>query len=207
MKARCASLLVPLVLACGAEAEPARQDPACGADAASVSVTSGEFSPVTVPDSECGATTTQESLELGLHVRECSALTYTSNPPSSGEHYPSWAAFREFTEAVPRGYWVHSLEHGAVAIVYRCSDCASEIEAARAMIAALPEESACAGTGAARRVVMTPDPLLDVRWAAAAWGFTLRSDCFEPTVFRDFVLAHIGRGPEDTCSPGLGLWQ
>ncbi|MFO7177913.1 MAG: DUF3105 domain-containing protein [Pseudomonadota bacterium] len=204
---RCVTLFSALVVACGAEPEPARQEPGCGADAESATVTSGEFSPVTVTESACGAVTTQESIELGLHVPECSSLTFSSNPPSSGKHYPSWAAFREFTEPVPRGYWVHSIEHGAVAILYHCSDCASELEAARAMIDALPEEASCAGTGAARRVVMTPDPLLDVRWAAAAWGFTLRSDCFEPEVFRDFVLEHIGRGPEDTCSPGIASWR
>jgi hypothetical protein len=156
-----------------------------------------------VPGSACGAVITQEPVPAMFvaHAPACSPLRYSSNPPSSGSHYARWADFQEFTEPVPRGNWVHSMEHQGVVLVYNCNDCAEEVEAAREFIASLPEDVACAPFSRLRRVILTPDPLLDVRWGAAAWGSTLRSDCFEPEAFALFVSEHSGQGPENSCSP------
>jgi hypothetical protein len=57
----------------------------------------------------------------GVHVPIGSQVEYDSNPPSSGPHYPIWAAFRVYTSPVPRPYYVHDLEHGAVVLVYNCA--------------------------------------------------------------------------------------
>jgi hypothetical protein len=103
---------------------------------------------------------------------------------------------------VPRGFYVHSMEHGAVVILYSCSDCDEEVAAAKAMIEALPSDSACS-EAVERRVILSPDPLLEARWAAAAWGFSLTSDCFEAEVFAAFVDVHYANGPEDLCGGGL----
>jgi hypothetical protein len=54
----------------------------------------------------------------------------------------------------------------------------------------------------ARRVVLTPDPLLDVRWGVSAWGHTLRADCVDDDRFRQFYLNHFGRGLEAECANG-----
>jgi hypothetical protein len=112
-----------------------------------------------------------------------------------------WTDFTHYEQPVARGNWVHSLEHGAIVVVYNCTDCDEEIAAAAEWVDTLPEDPTCAQYGRIRRVVLTPDPLLDVRWAAASWGYTLRSDCFEPDVFTDFTVAHVRRGPEDLCRP------
>jgi hypothetical protein len=195
---------------CGADAEPADAGGPgtggagnrCGADSFSVAGTTGEFPGEAAPSTQCGALVTREPVPAtAAHVPTCSTLSFASNPPSSGDHYGSWADFREFSAPVPRGYWVHSLEHRAVVIVYSCTDCEDEVEAARAWIETLPEDPLCAQHNRARRVILTPDPLLDVRWGAAAWGFTLRSDCFEPEVFTDFVTAYSAQGPENICVP------
>jgi hypothetical protein len=205
----CGALLV--LAGCGADAEP--KDPSgpgtggaasreCGADSFSVAGTTGEFPGEEAASSQCGALITREPVAAtAIHVPACSTLSFSSNPPSSGDHYGTWADFQEFSAPVPRGYWVHSLEHRAVVVVYNCADCADEVEAARAWIETLPEDPVCVPYNRARRVILTPDPLLDVRWGAAAWGFTLRSDCFEPEVFTDFVSAHGAGGPENICSP------
>lgn len=167
-------------------------------------VTTGFTEAVPVPGSACNAEVTQEELSEGLHVATCARTEYTTNPPSSGPHYPQWASFRIYDEPVARGHWMHSLEHGAVAILHACRDCGEEIQNAQALIADLPEDPICAlaGLPTPNRALMTPDPLLDVPWAAAAWGHTLRSDCFEVEIFREFALEHLGRGPENTCAPG-----
>jgi hypothetical protein len=43
---------------------------------------------------------------------------------------------------------------------------------------------------------MTPDPTLDVKFAAAAWGHTLRAPCFDAQAFAAFIAERKDKGPE-----------
>jgi hypothetical protein len=52
---------------------------------------------------------------------------------------------------------------------------------------------------------MTPDPKLDVPFAASAWGFTLRASCFDADAFRSFATKHNASGPEPLCGDGIDL--
>jgi hypothetical protein len=174
----------------------------CGSDSVSTAVTTGAHEPVPVEGSACDAVVTVEAQGGAGHIGPCTTIAYATNPPSSGVHYNTWAAFAIYDRPVARGYWVHSLEHGAIAFLHNCRNCEDEIEAAATVISELPEDPACVGQAAARRVLMTPDPLLDVPWAAAAWGVTLRANCFEPEVFRAFATEYYGQGREDTCAAG-----
>jgi len=54
-----------------------------------------------------------------------------------------------------------------------------------------------------RNFVVTPDPLLDTRFAASAWGFALRSTCFDLEQLGHFIDDHYGHAPEDLCSDGI----
>ncbi|HEY3499092.1 MAG TPA: DUF3105 domain-containing protein [Polyangiaceae bacterium] len=162
-----------------------------------------------VAKSSCGAVHDVFEIEGAAHVPNCSPVTYGTNPPSSGTHYGTWAAFRNYDTPLPRGFWVHSLEHGAVVISYSCSDCDAEIDAARAVIdEAGVDPLCCTETSCGSpvsRVILTPDPELDVPWAASSWGHTLRVDCFEPKVFAAFIDARRGHGAEGVCSDGADL--
>jgi len=156
----------------------------------------------------CAAVEQRHGIEGQTHVAECSAVHYGTNPPSSGDHYPVWAAFEIYSNPIPEGYWVHDLEHGAVVLSYNCPNgCDSDVAAAKDMLTALPADPLClaSGSSASRRSVMTPDPHLDVPFAASAWGYTLRAQCFDADVFRSFVTRHYGAGPEDLCADGLDL--
>ena len=104
---------------------------------------------------------------------------------------------------VPWGNLMHGLEHGAVAIVYNCGSagCADEVARAQAFIDALPLDTA-RGCSSTRRVILAPDPTLPVRWAASAWTWTLRADCFDETAFRQFYTDHYDHAPESICSGG-----
>ena len=138
------------------------------------------------------------------HLTACSAVSYDSNPPSGGNHYGVWAAFQRYDFAVPVGFLVHSLEHGAVVFWYNCPDgCADEVAQASAMIDSFPLDDLCAGTSAPRRAILVPSPDLDARWAASAWGFLEKADCFDEGVLRQFYGDHYGQGPEALCNaPG-----
>lgn len=203
---RTMSLVVALTLGCGGRGDeldgPSATDPplGCGSSSVSSAITTGFREALPVEGSRCGAEIREEKVGSFDHVSPCSSVTYSTNPPSSGDHYPSWAAYRVYDRAVARGFWVHSLEHGGVAILHNCDDCDDDITAARAFIDEMPEDPLCGATP--NRMLMTPDPLLDAPWAAAAWGFTLRSECFEPEVFRSFVDQRYGRGRENTCAEG-----
>ena len=204
-RARCVTLGIGLWLtACASDDPPPAPAEGCGFGSVSAAGTTGFSEPVPVPGSVCGAVVTQEADAAGQHVPECSVIRHSSNPPAVGAHYGSWAAYRTYDTPVPRGFWVHSMEHGAVVLLHNCSDCADEIAAAAALIDELPEDVSeqCLAAGVRRKVILTPDPALDVRWAAAAWRFTLRSDCFEPEVFRAFASEHYGQGTERSCVPG-----
>ena len=85
---------------------------------------------------------------------------------------------------------MHGLEHGAVEIVYNCGSegCPDEVARAQAFIDGLPLDSP--GCPSTRRVILAPDPTLPVRWAATAWTWTLRADCFDETAFNQFYVDH-----------------
>lgn len=156
-------------------------------------------------DSACGAVSEEQPLEGATHVPDCYPVSYQSNPPSSGDHYEHWAAHGVYRAPLPRGFWVHNLEHGAVVLTYNCADgCPDELTRAEQLLDELPSDPSCPG---GHRVLLVPDPLLDVRWAASAWGFTLRAGCFDPVAFRRFYTKHYAQAPEDVCSEGLELRQ
>lgn len=132
------------------------------------------------------------------HLTLCSTTCYQTNPPSSGNHYPVWPVYKTYDAPVPWGFLVHGLEHGAVIVSYNCPcGCPDEVAAAQAWIDALPMDTDCLTPP---RVVMAPDPHLDVRWAASAWTWTLREQSFDPAVFQAFFDAHYNKAPEEICS-------
>jgi hypothetical protein len=141
-------------------------------------------------------------------VTECSYVPYAeSNPPSSGPHYPIWAAFKTYAQPVPRGYLVHDLEHGAVVLTYNCPDgCPAEVAKAQAVIDAFVDpKCAGGGSGSTKRVTMAPDPLLDTTFAIAAWGHTLRATCVDAIAFDAFMRAHFDQATESFCSEGVDV--
>jgi hypothetical protein len=168
------------------------------------------LSEMEVEGSSCGAIRRTHRIEgYGHSTEPCLELSYGTNPPSSGTHYGIWPAYRVYETPIPRGFWVHGLEHGAVVIGYSCEDCEAEVERARDLVAALGPDPLCCTdascTGASTRLVLAPDPRLQTNWAAAAWGATLVADCFEEAVFQAFVELYRGRGPEAVCSSGVDV--
>jgi len=156
-------------------------------------------------DASCPAAIDSPPLIPAVHVPVGSAIPWCSNPPSSGWHYPIWAAYQAYDTPVPRGYYVHDLEHGAIVFLYNCGNagCPDVVAALHSAAAALPNDPLCdADAGVRVRAVITPDPLLDVPVAAAAWGWTYKAQCVDLAALTAFARQHYGQGPEDFCTNG-----
>jgi hypothetical protein len=162
-------------------------------------------------DASCPVEIDEPPLLPASHVPIPSDIQWDSNPPSSGPHYPIWAAYQAYTTPVPRGYYVHDLEHGGIVLLYNdkcadagCADVVSVVSALQAASDAIPDDPLCtsAGQGVRVRTVITPDPLIDAPVAAAAWGWVYKARCADLPTLRDFALTHYGHGPETLCGNG-----
>jgi hypothetical protein len=64
----------------------------------------------------------EEVADLGReHTTDIAGITYNSNPPTSGTHFPIWAKKGVYDRVLSDGYLIHSLEHGYVVISYDCT--------------------------------------------------------------------------------------
>lgn len=156
-------------------------------------------------ESSCDVTvTTNIPLPSAMHVPVCTPVEYATNPPSGGNHWPFWAAFKEYAAPVRREMYVHDLEHGAVVLAYRCAGaCPDVVEFLEAAMAKAKADPLCGIFDVPSRIVLTPDPLLDAPIAAAAWGATYVATCLDPASLAAFIVAHYAKSPENTCAPGV----
>ncbi|HEV7464733.1 MAG TPA: DUF3105 domain-containing protein, partial [Candidatus Dormibacteraeota bacterium] len=73
------------------------------------------------------------------HLAPPTKVTFAHNPPTSGCHYslsngqaPIAAGAYPYTATIPAEYWVHNLEHGYMAVLYRCPQgCDADFQALR----------------------------------------------------------------------------
>jgi hypothetical protein len=153
------------------------------------------------PAAACSVAVTAQPVVEGNHVPEGTALTYCTNPPSSGTHYSIWAAFKEYTSPVDMPYLVHSMEHGAVVLFYKCETACPEILAElRRLKDAMPKDPLCIDVNA--RIILAPSTTIPGRVAAAAWGATYVADCMDAPSLDAFMRDHYAKGPEDLCAAG-----
>lgn len=138
------------------------------------------------------------------HVPEGSAVSYNSNPPSSGPHYGSWANFQEYAQPVDDRFLVHALEHGAVLLLYDCEGvaCLPIVAALRKIREAIPTDPQC-DPSIRVRVILAPRPANDDTIAASAWGATYRASCVDTNSLVRFVIDNYGKAPESFCTPGI----
>lgn len=162
--------------------------------------------PSTTMIGSCDGMLKVEANGAAAHVPMGSPIEWTNNPPTGGDHFPIWGAWdREYAE-LPRGNYVHNLEHGGIVLLYRCdAGCpdvvAQLLDSARRM----PADSACASP-VTRRVIVTSDPLLPdgVQVAAVSWNHVFTAGCYDSYV-DTFASEHYGQAPEDFCTGGANL--
>ncbi len=158
-----------------------------------------------MPSGACGLTACAPEQLEARHVDTCSSIDWPTNPPTSGQHFPIWAAFQDYTEAVPRGFWLHSAEHSAVVLAYNCDfadDCAALTSELTSFAASVADDPLC-DAAVGNRIIVTPDPLLDAAFAAVAWGHYLKGSCFDEAPVQSFVDQYYGMNYENFCSGGV----
>jgi hypothetical protein len=160
------------------------------------------------PVGTCGVRRCDPAPVEAMHVELCSELTFTSNPPTSGPHYPIWGLFKSYDKPLARGFYLHDAEHSAVILLYNCEQfpseaaCADAVAAMNAYVADKPADPKCEAP-TRNRIIVTPDPQLDVPVAAVAWGHSLKAECFDAAETDAFVEAYYGKNYENFCSGGV----
>jgi hypothetical protein len=127
-------------------------------------------------------------------VDEFAMLSFDSNPPSSGHHCAQPGAYGGYTEAqpLPRCNYLANLAQGGVVLTYNCPGGCATIIGQLGRVIMDVQDPDCANT---KRVLVTPDKDLDVKVAAAAWGYTWRSSCLDADTRASlvkFINDHLG---------------
>jgi hypothetical protein len=131
------------------------------------------------------------------HVDPGTKVTYQTNPPSYGPHYPTPASDGEYKPGgTPRvGFLVHAMEHGRVEYQYRPGLPQADVKQLEALF------NETEGQWAPGQLLLlfqnTTGMPYDV--AATAWGHVLGCKTFNARVFdalRDFRLTYTNQGPE-----------
>jgi hypothetical protein len=148
----------------------------------------------------------------GSHVAPCSEISPSTNPPTSGPHYQAWAQFGVYDQPIPDGFFIHSLEHSSVALLYDCEaadeaglDCDELRQELVDFYDAWPEDVLC--TDIPHRLIVAPRPGLGAPFAAAAWGHYLKGDCFDVDRVGEFVRAHYANNYENICNSGVNPFE
>jgi Protein of unknown function (DUF3105) len=155
----------------------------------------------------CDGLETAIASEPGIHVAIDTPITWSSNPPATGTHYPIWAAYDRAYTGLDRGFWLHDAEHGAIVLLYNCgaTPCPEIVDGLTAIVRAMPVDPSCTAP-VRNRALVASDPLLPdgVVVAAVAWDVYYTASCVDPYL-HVFASDHYNNAPEDLCSDGASL--
>jgi Protein of unknown function (DUF3105) len=115
-------------------------------------------------------------------------LTYPQSPPVGGPHNPTWQNCGIYSSALPNENAVHSLEHGAVWIIYQPTLEPSAIERLKSLVR---------GKSYA---LLSPYPGSPAPIVMSAWGTQLRVDQADDPRLGAFLTQYM-QGPQ-TPEPG-----
>jgi hypothetical protein len=150
------------------------------------------------------------------HVTPPAKVTYEHNPPTSGCHYnlgygqaPVAAGAYPYTASLPAEYWVHNLEHGYVAVLYRCPQgCDADFQSLRAWLKKQPSDPQLAGLVKQypqfkpyAKIIIVPWPSMKPKFAAVAWDYYDPMDTADTTELQRFYDNHVGHSPEGPTVP------
>ncbi len=171
---------------------------ACGDDGGGVD------EPQEMPVGQCDGVLHSVPQEAATHMTSGTQIEWSSNPPATGAHYPSWAGWYRLYETLPRGNWLHNAEHGGVILLYNCPlGCPEVVDQLVEVARAAADDDTCTAP-VKKRILIAADPLLDegTQIAAVAWNRYYTASCFDEYL-KTFIRTSYRRGPEDTCADGI----
>jgi Protein of unknown function (DUF3105) len=131
------------------------------------------------------------------HVDPGSKVTYATNPPSYGPHYPAPASDGEYkpSNTPATGFLVHALEHGRIEYQYNPTLPSADVKQLEALM-----EETDGQWGPGQLLLLFPNPThMPYAVAATAWGHVLGCKTWSPRIFdalRAFRLKYTYQGPE-----------
>jgi len=155
-------------------------------------------------DLQCDGVIAKATSVSRNHIQEDIELQPACSPPSQGDHYPRCAVWGESSTPIPSGYWIHNLEHGGVALLYRCDEgCPDSVAELRSIREDLPVDLSCS-SDVRTRSLLTEDPTLPASpmFAVVAWGHSYTASCVVADDVNSFINDHYGNGPESLCGQG-----
>lgn len=201
--------LIVLLSGCGTDAAMDEVD--AGADAsvdAGADMTAQDVAqdeppyegPVGEPEQWTCGTVTRYVAGRPVHIdpEEGELPEYVSSPPCIGSHYGRWLDWGEYENTLDAGFYVHNLEHGGIAFLYRCpAGCEADVETLREYVAAVPDDD-----GGPFRHMLGPFDDMPTKFALAAWGVIYVADelCIED--LDRFRTENYRMAPEDVAAPG-----
>jgi hypothetical protein len=132
----------------------------------------------------------QESRSQQLHVE--GEVTYESNPPVSGEHNAVPGPCGVFATQTPEEDWVHTLEHGAVGILYQPDLERDQIDQIEAIVRDYESH-----------IFSMPYAELEDPVVVVAWAHLMRLNGVDEEATREFidVFRQGGDAPEEADCP------
>ncbi|MBI3495272.1 DUF3105 domain-containing protein [Candidatus Berkelbacteria bacterium] len=110
---------------------------------------------------------------------------YTSNPPSSGPHWPQPAPWGIYPDEQHDEQLVHNLEHGGVNVFYKPGVPKDQIKRLEDFVRPY-----------ATKVVLAPRSANDTTIALASWGRILKLDTIDDQKIKSFIAGNRNHGPE-----------
>ncbi|XP_055352738.1 uncharacterized protein LOC129598730 isoform X1 [Paramacrobiotus metropolitanus] len=141
----------------------------------------------------CEATFPKQAIHFCMKDK----IKYTQNPPTSGDHRPSWAVYGEYLY-LPVQRWLHNMEHGTIVMLYHpCAD-PVQVEKLRSIV-----------TGCIRRHIITPYNKLskETPYALLAWGCKLLMGSVDEQAAMQFIQTRAKHGAEDLSMEGQFMDQ
>lgn len=127
------------------------------------------------------------------HEADGTPLTFNHYPPSSGTHYGAPAAYGYYEQPVSEGYFVHSLEHGAVLVLYNCPTACPDLQA---KLNALYDSAPKRRCDDVRMIVAPYSQGMTTPIALIAWGKQLDLAAYDEKAILNFYKRYEDRGPE-----------
>jgi len=122
------------------------------------------------------------------HANPDQALSYATDPPTSGTHWPLWTNAGFYTRPEPKEKLMHSLEHGNVVVYYDKPG-----QEALTQLRSWAQQF----NGQWDGLIVVPKAGIGPTIELTAWNKLLRLDSWDAPSAAAFVDAYRGRGPEN----------